>query len=171
MSSFVLRHRWTIGLSDTTCCGICEDAYILKYVYVYVRTFLRVHSKSTQICSREKKRKTWFKGWTCALLERIEHVSLVRPRSVSPNVATHSSMKGVKFSKRGDEVSTKGTNHACVGPERMMPTRPIQEKSLAYRWGYNRMISWIWFMKAWRYTLVSLNFSCRMTVGLRTWSG
>ena len=52
-------------------------------------------------------------------------------------------MKEVKFSKRVDEVSTKGANHGCAGPERMVPMRPTRQKSLVYRWGCNRMISQI----------------------------
>ena len=78
-------------------------------------------------------------------------------------------MKEVKFSKRVDEVSTKGANHACVGRERRKPTRPTRETSLAYCRGCNRMISRIWLMKPRRYALVSLNWSGTSTVGSRTY--
>ena len=78
-------------------------------------------------------------------------------------------MKAVKFSKRGDEVSIKGANHACAGPERSVPTSPTREKSLAYRWGYNWMIGQIWLIKPRRYALVPLNLSGRLMVGSRTY--
>ena len=96
-------------------------------------------------------------------------VSAVRHRSVLPNVSLSSSMKAGKFSKRGDEVLIKVVNHACVGPERSMTTSPSREKSLAYRWGCNRMIIRIWLMKPRRYALVPLNLLGRLMVGLRTY--
>ena len=78
-------------------------------------------------------------------------------------------MKLVKFSKRGDEVSIKGVNHACAGPERSVPTSPTREMLLAHCWGYNRMISRIWWMKPQRYALVPLNLSGRLAIGSRTY--
>ena len=103
-----------------------------------------------------------------ALLERRKFCECVRSRSVSPNVASSSSIKTVKFSKRGDEVLIKGANHACASPERSVTTSPTLEKSLVYCWGCNRMISQIWLIKPRRYALVSLNLSGKLMVGSRT---
>ena len=78
-------------------------------------------------------------------------------------------MKAVKFSKRGDEVSIKGVNHACTGPDKSVSTSRTREKSVAYRWSCNRTLSRIWLMKPRKYALVPLNLSGRLMVGSRTY--
>jgi hypothetical protein len=58
-------------------------------------------------------------------------LSVTRQRSVSPNVASNSMRNAEKSSKSVEAVSTKGANHASVGPVNREPRRLTQWKHVA----------------------------------------